>query len=231
MSTPRFCSQCGAPLTADARFCNQCGSRVVQPPVASPPVAGPQYGTPPPPPAMPLPAAAVAPPAPVYAAPAAAQAPAEPILTVLALVQRTKGFLGMGRDSFSLIVTPGRLVFVAVSDAQRNQAITAAREGAKQSGKGWMGQVAAQMAWLQLVLQSYQNVPVETLIAQTPGSFFLPLTTIRQIRFDTDDDGEGQPIHRMSLDTTTGKHRFQLAGITAHDAKKQLRPILGQLVR
>jgi len=44
MSTPTFCQQCGAPLTATAKFCNKCGTPVeaaAQPPQA--PAAPPQY--------------------------------------------------------------------------------------------------------------------------------------------------------------------------------------------
>jgi hypothetical protein len=34
-SGPRFCSQCGAPLVANAKFCSQCGSPVLLPPAVT----------------------------------------------------------------------------------------------------------------------------------------------------------------------------------------------------
>lgn len=76
---PKFCSQCGAALTAGAKFCEQCGTAIAGMTAAAPPapaVALPQPVTPPPPAPTPIPIPIPAPaPSPWAAGPAPQAAP------------------------------------------------------------------------------------------------------------------------------------------------------------
>ncbi len=78
--TPKFCTQCGQPLSSGAKFCAQCGHRVAASPAADVPAAHsapPPASTPPPPPAYstPPPPAPQRPPVPTPA-PSVSAAPA-----------------------------------------------------------------------------------------------------------------------------------------------------------
>ncbi|MBN1260902.1 MAG: zinc ribbon domain-containing protein [Anaerolineae bacterium] len=217
---PRFCSNCGSPLNPGARFCSRCGSPV-QPPAAPPPRAQqpPQYAPPYP--------------GPPPAHPAYAQ-PAEPIIGIVTGLQRRAGALGLKTDNFNLVVTPGRLIFAAMSQQLMNQAVATARSEAKGQGKGFFGQVAAQMSWLGVVCREYESMPVDAILTRYPGSFFIPNNQIRKIKLRagyTDNDGQQLSKPEMVVEAASGKHKFTLVTMSPGEAKRILKQTLGGIVR
>ena len=220
-SMPRFCTHCGQPLNVGTRFCGQCGQPVQPLPAAPPPAA--QLASPPPQP--------VPPPAVSY--PQAPAANVEPILGVIPGLQQRKGLLGMGTQNLSLIVTPVRLVFVPVSKQEMNQAVRTAREEAKSQGKGFLGQWAAQLGWLGVLSRQYQSMPVQSILSQYPGSFFVANAQVSRVRFQEasvdDDDGSPSPAE-MRIDAAD-KYRFVLRGTSVRDARHLLQQTLGSVVR
>lgn len=205
----QYCAYCGALLHPNARFCSQCG-RAVTPPQQAPA-----------PPQMP-----VAQPAPV-AAP-----PAETILNILPSLQRSKGFLGMGRETFNLIMTPARLIFVPVSPQEMKDAVAAANEQAKREGKGLLGRVAAQMAWVDIICQSYRTMPLDAVLAQHPGSFYLLLGQVSRIRFrQVTGDDETRTRDEIIIDSAAGKHRFELVSTSHRQAREMLRQVVPHAIR
>ena len=215
-STLKYCTHCGSPLRAGIRFCGQCG-QPVQPAPAAP--------------------ASAAPPAPVASAPQAsngyAPAAGESIVGIIPAVQRRKGFLGMGADTFNLILTPGRLVFALVTPQMMRDAVAAARENAKGQGKGFFGQIAAQMAWVDVVCQQYMAMPVDAILARYPGSFFIANAQVKKVRVkESVVDDEGSTSNpELIVETTGGKHRFVLSGMPARDARHLLKQMFGNAVR
>jgi hypothetical protein len=224
---PRFCTNCGSPLSPGKKFCGQCGQRVEPLPTVPAPMPYPTQQPVPQP--MPYPAQQPAP----YPAPQP-EVPSESIVAIVPNVQRRKGFLGMGAEVFNLVVTPGRLVFVAVSQQTMKDAVAAANAEAKRQGKGVLGQIAAQMGWVDLLCRQYVATPVETILAQYPGSFFIPLNqlvriTLREPAYDPDQaNNSGQ----MIVESAAGKQRFEMPGASAaSDARRTLKQALPGLVR
>jgi hypothetical protein len=157
---------------------------------------------------------------------------AEPILGIVPVLQRRKGFLGMSAETFNLILTPVRLIFVPVTTQEMRQAVNVAREQAKGQGKGWLGQVAAQMAWVEVVCQQYRSMPVDAVVAQHPGSFFILHGQVRHIQFrQSTDDETAQTQYEMVVESVGGKHRFELKGCSSGDARQILRQVLPHAVR
>ncbi len=205
----QYCAYCGALLHPNARFCSQCG-RAVTPPQQAPA-----------PPQMPA-----AQPAPV-AAP-----PTEPILNILPSLQRSKGFLGMGRETFNLILTPARLVFVPVSSQEMKDAVAAANEQAKREGRGFLGRFAAQMAWVDVICQGYRAIPLDAVLAQHPGSFYILLGQVSRIRFrQASSDDETRTRDEIIIDSAAGKHRFELVTASRKQAKEMLRQVVPHAIR
>ena len=232
---PRFCTQCGTALSAEARFCAQCGTPVRQPALPpahqQPPAVNPSTIAPPPPPAA---RPRFAQPAPPVAA--AAGRRAEPILSIILGLQRQKGLLGMGTDNYSLIITPSRLVF-AHADKRAVQAYgQRARHEAKAEGKGFFGQWGAQLGWLALLERDLQAATPDQILAQSPNSFFIPNASISRIRIrrKTDADYDSTTYVVLLINTTSGKHKFQIPSnfrATPRDLKQRLRRTLGTVVK
>lgn len=204
-STPKFCGQCGSSLPPGVRFCIQCGA-----PVAAAPAA------------VPAPA-----PAPV----ASPVAPAEVIVGIIPGVQQRKGFLGMGVQSFNVVVTPVRLVFAPISQQMMKDAVNTARQEAKSQGKGFLGQVGAQMAWLDVICRQYQTMPVDAVLTQYPGSFMIANAAIKRVRFRQSTDDDTSSTEEMIVEAVSGKYRFELKGMGGGRARQVLRQTLGGLVR
>ena len=213
-NTPNSCTQCGAPLPADAGHCARCGQ------AAHPAPDRPE-----------VPGASVRPPRVGPLARAAHSAQPEAIVAILTGLQQRKGFLGLRYQTYSLIVTPRRLVFARVSAKLMNQAVAQSRAEAKDQGRGFFGQWAAQFGWLTVLEQSYRKTPVDTILTQYPGSFTLLSAEVRRITANTDeDDDSGKVTTELRIETTSGKYRFLLAGKTADEALRILREAMPSVV-
>lgn len=233
MSTPRFCSHCGKPLAAGARFCGQCGHPVQAVP-ASPTATpeAPAYAAPPPPPTYQAP-----PPPPVQPAPAAPPVQAEPIVTIIPGLNHHRGFMGLGVDTYTLVLTPGRMVFVKLDTNTMKTLVEEARQRAKAQGKGAMGQWVAQMGWVNVHIEHLQAMAPATMLAQFPGSFFVANNAVSKARVKRVSSGsydDNTPDRtELHLDTTGGKYKFVLGGtgMSAKELKQRLQQTLGAVVR
>jgi hypothetical protein len=168
--------------------------------------------------------------APAPAAPAPSAGPAEPILGVIAGLQRRKGLLGY--QTWNLVVTPARLVFALMTQQMMNDAVRQAQEQAKREGKGLMGRIAAQMGWLQLMVDRYAAMPVdETLAEQAENFFFLP-NQIKKVKVEhrADHDQRTQSTDHVVFETTGGKYEFELKAGRPGEAKQILESVLGNKV-
>jgi len=158
--------------------------------------------------------------------------PAEPILDIIPALQQRKGMLGMRADTFNLILTPARMVFVPVTSQEMREAVRAANAKAKAQGRGLFGQVAAQMAWVDVICNHYRSMPVDAVLAQHPGSFFILHNQVSRIRFrQTASSDDATPGEEMIVESAAGKHRFDLSRVPGGNARQRLRQVLPHAVR
>ena len=202
---------------------------VARPPFLAPAASRPQVATPPaPPPAWEGTHESTAP------APAAPPAAAgEPIVSLFAGLQRKSGFLGLGMASFIMMITRTRVAFIHVDTKTMNAFVTEARLNAKSEGKGWLGQSAAQMGWVSLMLERLQSLGPDAALAQYEGSFFIPVHSISRVQVKqlrTDYDQPEERI-RLTFHTTAGKQVFSMIpGTNVRDLKQRLQRALGTIV-
>jgi hypothetical protein len=150
---------------------------------------------------------------------------------VIASVQRRKGVLGIKVDAYSMIVTPGRLVLAPVTKQMMNDAIATARQEAKQKGRGMLGQVAAQMGWLDVIRRQYASMPVEAIVRTMPGCIVFWNAEIRRVRLRNVGDSEQGYKQELVIEASSGKHRFDLEGTDIGPARRLLRQTLGSVVK
>ena len=214
---PRFCTNCGSSLKPGIRFCGRCGQAIQLAAVA------------------PRPRRAYASPAPAArpAIPHIPAPPTEPIIGTIAGLQQRKGLLGMSCNTYNLIVTPGRLVFAAVSERMMSDAATAARQEAKSQGKGFLGRFAAQLSWMDQICRQYATMPMDAILEHFPGSFCIANTQVKRIRLrraNVDDDGT-QSSQQLLIDSASGKFRFTSSMMRVREARQILRQTLGRIVK
>jgi hypothetical protein len=221
-TTPRFCTQCGQPLTAGAQFCAHCGKAIRQ---AAPALSPTQPPAPPPPAPQPM--------SPGYGG---NHAPTEPIVHIIPGLERKKGFLGLGIDNYCLVITPNRLIFAYLDSRRMQDFVNQARNQAKAQGKGFFGQIGAQLGWLRLLEQELANTPPDHILAQDPHNFQIPNQAISKIRLrqSYDSENQNQESIRIVILTTAGKHQFHLPtsmNLSKRELKQRLQQTLGGLVR
>jgi hypothetical protein len=160
-------------------------------------------------------------------------APAEPIVAIIPALGKRTGFLGMGVDNYSLLLAPARMVFAHFTNRMMQEAVATARAEAKGQGRGFFGQWAAQLAWLDVLCRQYQQLPVDTILAQYPGSFFIPNAQVRRVRVEQPyaDDDEPTPKPELTVEATAGKFTFTLSGMSMGDARRALQQTLGYVVK
>lgn len=225
MTPPKFCEQCGAPLRPTTRFCGNCGTQVE--PLAAPPAA-----PPPAPPSPPTPSAppVPTPPPPVQEPVATAPEPdTEPVIGVIPGLTRTKGLMQI--ETFCLVVTPARLVFSLITQAMINAAVQQARADAKARGEGILGQVGAQMAYLDILVERYQTIPVEETLAEQPGNFFIPNAQIKKAEIKPVDARREEVGHYLIIEARSGKYQFTLGGVHPRDVRELLQEALGSVAK
>jgi len=211
-----YCSHCGAQLRPGAGFCTQCGAPI-------------RHAQPPAPPAPP-------PPPPVVAPPPVARQAAEPIVDVILGLQHQKGILGLALDTYSLIVTPSRLVFAHLDKPTMNAFVQRAKVEARAQGKGFLGQWGAQLGWMALLDRDLRAATPDQILAHSPKSFSLPHHSVSRVRVRRKTGAEGDTITHVTLviDASSGKHRFQIpttTRVTVRDLKRRLSRVLGNRVR
>lgn len=228
----RYCEFCGKPLSTNARFCGRCGNAVsVQ--AAPVPSYQPAAQQPPPPPAASR--QVYSPPQPAYAPPVAYPVqpiqPAEVVLGVIPGALRKKGFLGMGADAFTIVVTNARLIFAYLGADTQKENLRKAKEDAKAAGKGFFGQWGAMMG--ANFGSQYLCMPPQQILQENHQNFFYLLQQIQKVRIihhDNSDDG-GSNYHSIEFHTSSGKFKFDFSMFNERETKNLLRQVLGEIVR
>ena len=162
------------------------------------------------------------------AAPPAA-ASTEPVIGVIAALQRRKGLLGY--QNWNLVVTPKRLIFALMTKEVMNDAVRQARDQAKSEGKGFLGQIAAQAGWVQLIVDQYAARPVEQTLAEQPDNFSLLPGQIKKVKLEREHDQKRHmtTLH-LNFETTSGTFEFTLMAGGLDEARQILTRVLGTVV-
>jgi hypothetical protein len=223
MSLSKFCEQCGAPLKPTTRFCGNCGAQVqpqAVPPAMPPPSSSSSSSPPPPPPPAPLSVQepVVAKPEPVV----------EPVIGVIPGLERSKSLVQT--ETFFLIVTPARLVFALITQAMINAAVNQARADAKARGEGILGQMGAQLAYLDVLAERCRAMPVEATLADQPGSFFIPNDQIRKVEIKPIDPRRDMTDYYLVIQAISCKYQFTLKSALPVETRELLQDVLGDVV-
>ena len=163
--------------------------------------------------------AAPAPPTPPLApaaapTPAPAGAPSERILAVIGNLTELGGFMGIKSKTYSLIITERRVVFAQLTKEKMTAMVNQARDEAKASGKGFFGQWGAQLGTSMNYHEAYWQMTPDQALAETQGNFAIDRPAIVSVKYKqgvTDENGApGQDT--VTIKTTSGKHKLQVAG-------------------
>jgi hypothetical protein len=123
------------------------------------------------------------------------------------------------------------LVFARVTAEMLRAAIDQARQEAKAQGKGFFGQWGAQLGSYATIGERYYQMPVEAILREHPDNFALPLQQVRRVDVKRGHmDEQGMDPDYLVIHAAQ-KLRFNLKGISAPEAKKALRQVLGEIVR
>ena len=156
--------------------------------------------------------------------------PAEPVVGVIAGLQRRKGLFGS--ENWNLVVTPKRLIFALMTKEMMNDAVRQMKEQAKGEGKGFWGQMAAQMGWLQLMVDKYAAMPLEQTLSEQPDNFSFALNQVKKVKIEhRHNTKQHTSSNHIILETTSGKHEFQMMGGGLDEARRVLTSALGGVVQ
>ncbi len=147
---------------------------------------------------------------------------------MIAGLQRRKGLFGF--QTWNLVVTPQRLVFAFMTQKMMNDAVRQAQEQAKRDGKGLLGRIAAQMGWMQLMVNRYAATPVDEALAEQPENFFILPNQIKKVKVESRSHPDDQSTEHVVFETTSGKYDFELKVGQPREARQILQRVLGNKV-
>ena len=156
---------------------------------------------------------------------------------VLPGAYQRKGLLGMGFTYFHVVLTNYRVIFASQTTQMMQQQTVAAKEAARQQGKGFLGQWGAMLT--SNLGQHYVQMAPQAILAEQPGNFFIPNNQIRSVKlhlpgglkigFGAGDDDANDPV-RLEFHAATGKVIVFFNQLDGRESKKLLGRVLGNIV-
>jgi hypothetical protein len=153
----------------------------------------------------------------------------EPVIGVIPYVERRKGLFGA--DTFNLVLTPQRIILATVTAQMLKDEAARAAEEAKSQGKGFLGRTAATWNSRAALWQKYMTMPVADILTQHPGNSFIPLPQVKWAKIDRTFDSESNAPDRLIIDTTAGKHAFELKNAGSNETRNLLKQVLGSVMK
>jgi hypothetical protein len=153
----------------------------------------------------------------------------EPVLGVIPYVERRKSLFAA--DTFNLVVTPQRIILATVTAQMVKDEAARANAEAKSQGKGVLARTAATWNSRAALWQKYLTMPVADILAQHPGNSFIPLPQIKSAKIDRTFDSESNAPDRLIIDTTAGKHAFELKNAGSNETRQLLKQVLGNVMK
>jgi hypothetical protein len=103
---------------------------------------------------------------------------------------------------------------------------------AKAEGKGLLGRIAAQMGWLNLMVERYAALPPAAALAENKENFFIPNSTVSKVRVEEHRDHQTHHTEtRLKIEAVSGKFDFLLMAGNGDEARQILRNAIGVAVR
>lgn len=228
MTNPSNCPACGNVLKPEDRFCPACGKGVVAMVQAPPPIppAPTPPAVPPPPPGSYSQMPPVSTPPPMNSAtvpPPPAAPPGEQVISVIGMVTKKTGLFSS--ELYHLVITNQRLIFALQTKEMQTQDVKNARDQAKQQGKGFFGQVGAQMGTRSG--EKYLPMPPHLILAETAQNFAINLPEVVKISVYRTDFEDNSP-DTLEIKTINQNMKFLISN--AYNVEKQLKAVLGSKV-
>ncbi len=110
-----------------------------------------------------------------------------------------------GAKTYNVILTDKRLVFAQVTSQMIKQETQKARQDAKNQGKGFFGKWASQIGAAMSFSERYKDMPVDDILDENPGNFYIDRNQIRKVKVRSVDDTNN---YRVIIKTTGGKYKF-----------------------
>lgn len=199
---PRFCTACGAPVTG-ARFCTACGAAIAAPaPAAAVPTASVEPSAPP---EQPVPSG-------------------ERVVATVGGLNLKAGLLK--RESATIVVTDRRVIVAKISKEMMKQVVADARDSAKAGGKGFLGQIGAQMSAWSGWAERYLAMSPDEVMAENADNVSIDRAQVTKVSFKHGhavDDGATSTPDRIVLKTGVGKFDFELMYGNLGQAKRAFR--------
>ena len=211
MSDTRFCSNCGAELSATANFCGSCGKQFGK--------AGERVAAPIQPPAAAWP----------QTQPASAQ---ETVIGVIPGGMRRSGFMGLKMEAFVIVLTTSRILFAAQTSEMMKANIQRARDQAKQQGKNFFGQWGAQFGANSG--EEYLCKSPQFILAEQPTNFYINADQLRSIHLwesQSSDENSVNSTYYIEFEIPGGKHKFSFNALNIREQKRRLQQFYGNIVR
>jgi len=186
----KTCSVCGAPISDSIKFCGGCGAPV-----------GASFR-----------AATVAQPAPDAGAAPAMPPSGEQIIGVIGNARKMK-MLGASWDTYALVITDRRMIIAQLTADMLNAAYKEAAEKARTEGKGFLGQMAHQMAVAFQYCQKYETMPPDSALAETKGNRAIDNMRISAIEMNDKATRKGSMDYHefiMTVQSADGKFEFYI---------------------
>lgn len=194
-----FCTNCGKPVKELQKFCGSCGMPVESEPVSQVrPISPPVSASPPP------------------GRDHFAGIKGETVKIIIPNLMLSKSW---GRsDTFNLIVTDQRSIFVKLTGQIMNDTIKMRREKAAAEGKGFLGKWAAQMSGFNTYTDRYQNMTPDEALLENQENFQIQNSLIKNVKSGSDGD-EDHEMFNIEITTATQKLKFK----TQYDPDKALK--------
>lgn len=195
-----FCPFCGKPLNSGSRFCGECGKALPTETQAAAPI--------------PVPAAVNG----------------ETILGIIPGAGRKKGFLGMGRDTFHIVVTDQRLIFAHQSMEMMKANTARAKAEAKAEGRGFFSQMGAMMGANSG--EEYLARRPQDIITEQPANFFIYNNQVDRIKIKVvTDDESSQTDYTLEIKTGAGETKLVFTSLNEKSARNLLRQAVGAALK
>lgn len=139
----------------------------------------------------------------------------EQVITIIQGVSRKKGFLGLRRDNYTLVITNQRLLFAMISKnvlALYKQDMAEQHQKNKIEGKGffssWGSSIATGLSWY----NRYLDMTAEEILAESKENFFLQRSDILSVKahefLGMNDDDQDTSLPSFTIKTREKKYKF-----------------------
>lgn len=125
-----------------------------------------------------------------------------------------------------MVVTDRRLIFARQTKEMMNQDVNNARQQAKQAGKGFFGQIGAQMSTRSG--DKYLGVAPAVIMNENPQNFDIDLAQVKKIDVRSGDSEDNTP-DTMRVETIDQKYNFTISN--AYGVSRELKQFLGAKVK